>query len=510
MDNDNKVNNIHKEVMLFLGDELTRLHQSKSNQIYDLQKEYAKTKKNKSPFVILILVACFIVVIGVAFVMHKVISSHNEEITVSLQEFDDLNLKSLLDTVSSAQTNYDNAVKAKAQLEADMESKLKEAADNRDNDIFVLNSMNIKRKSTYNERLAIINKEYDLAVQAVHKDYDDKISQADKEVQAYKEQLAEFDAAKVESARQQEKALDSERQLRELETKRLTDQYDKRIAELETTIHQIQIKKSDDIRAAVEQVSKKYQAEIDALDPTLRDSFATDIIDDAKETSAEDFDATAFLNEKSVNDEKVLSFAEDYQQLYDNFKYLDDVVASIPQKNSIPNYVSAARTLVNDMGKTFISTTVDYYEETEELNGEIEDLNGQIEDLNGEISGLEADLVAQKEEADATLESSLGQQKSYYNNILENLLTSLNTRAIILEAKDYDNISVYVSQTADWLIVEEGADAEIKIGKGIKGKIFKDGEKTYHFEVAADKNGEIPEVDFSLVIPGSSLKILKK
>ena len=503
MDNDNKVNNIHKEVMLFLGDELTRLHQSKSNQIYDLQKEYAKTKKNKSPFVILILVACFIVVIGVAFVMHKVISSHNEEITVSLQEFDDLNLKSLLDTVSSAQTNYDNAVKAKAQLEADMESKLKEAADNRDNDIFVLNSMNIKRKSTYNERLAVINKEYDLAVQAVHKDYDDKISQADKEVQAYKEQLAEFDAAKVESARQQEKALDSERQLRELETKRLTDQYDKRIAELETTIHQIQIKKSDDIRAAVEQVSKKYQAEIDALDPTLRDSFATDIIDDAKETSAEDFDATAFLNEKSVNDEKVLSFAEDYQQLYDNFKYLDDVVASIPQKNSIPNYVSAARILVNDMGKTFISTTVDYYEETEALNNEIEDLNDQV-------AGLEADLVTQKEEADATLESSLGEQKSYYEATLTNLLTIAKTSAIILTATDYENIYVYVSPKARYLITEEGADAEIRLGKGIKGKIFQEDEDSFYFEVAEDKNGEIPEVDFTLVEPGTLVKIIGK
>ena len=50
MGNDNKIiisnEQRHKEVLLFLNDELNRLQTSNSADSYDLEKEYAKTKKN--------------------------------------------------------------------------------------------------------------------------------------------------------------------------------------------------------------------------------------------------------------------------------------------------------------------------------------------------------------------------------------------------------------------------------------------------------------------------------
>ena len=134
MGNDNKIteeqksNQIHKEVMLFLGKELERIHQTSTEQNYDIEKEYAKTKKHRSPFTMLMLFGCFVVVFVIAFVMIKTISAHNEEITVSVAEFDDLNLKNLLNTVGAAQTNYDNAVKKRATIEGDMTVKLTAAA----------------------------------------------------------------------------------------------------------------------------------------------------------------------------------------------------------------------------------------------------------------------------------------------------------------------------------------------------------------------------------------------
>ena len=55
MDNDNKINEenlvleekneIHQKVMLFLGEELENIHKSSQKQIYDIEKEYDKTKK---------------------------------------------------------------------------------------------------------------------------------------------------------------------------------------------------------------------------------------------------------------------------------------------------------------------------------------------------------------------------------------------------------------------------------------------------------------------------------
>ena len=45
MDNGNKVSLTHKEVALFLGDELKNFNK-KAAKPYNLEKEYAKTKKN--------------------------------------------------------------------------------------------------------------------------------------------------------------------------------------------------------------------------------------------------------------------------------------------------------------------------------------------------------------------------------------------------------------------------------------------------------------------------------
>lgn len=502
MDNDNKIeenNKIHQEVMLFLGDELSTIHKNTAGQAYNIEKEYEKTKKNKSKFVIIILVSCFIAVFGIAFMMNRIISAKNEEITVSLQEFDGLNLKNLLDTVSSAQTNYDNAVKNKIQVETDLESQLKAAEEARDNDIFVVDSMNLKYKTVYNDKIALINKQYDAKVKLIHEEYDSLLIQAEKQVEEYKKQMTEFDSAKVESARKQQKALDSERQLRELETKKLTSKYETRIADLEKSITDIQRRNTENMRKAVAEVSAQYQKEIDALDPTIRDDYAIDIIDDAKSVKTPDFNGTQLLIENSVVSDKVMSFVTDYQEIYNNFKYLDDVVASIPQKNSIPHYVSSARILVNDMGEAFIDATVSYYNENTELNNKIKGLNSKIDQMNRDFD---------KERND--YETKLANQRDYLEESMTALLTVAKSSAMVLEAADYDGIVIFIAPQARYLITEAGADAEIKAGKGIKGKIYRNEDDTFRFEVNPDKEGNLPEINFETITSGTLVKILSK
>jgi len=512
MDNDNKVivpenkeMQIHQEVMLFLGDEVSTIHKTTGGQFYEIEKEYEKTKKHKSPFAIIVLAGCFIVIMGLAFVMHKVISTKNQEISVSLEEFNDLNLRTLLDTVSSAQTNYDNAIKNKAQIQADMESKLKTAEETLENDIFVIDSMNLKYKTVYNDRVAAAKNKYAESVKAIQDEFGEKLALAEKEVEAYKSQLAEFDTAKIESARQQEKALDSERKLRELETKKLTDKYEKRIAELEQNLRNQQIKSTAEIRAAVDKVSKQYQHEIDLLDPTIRDEAARMIIDEAKDYETPDFDGAAMLVKNSIASEKVTTFINNYQEIYDDFKYLDDVVASIPQKNSIPKYVSSARILVNDMGEAFVDTTISFYEENEKLAGTVETLNNTITKMN-------KDFETERNNMKDNYSTQLKTQKEFYEASVANILTLAKTNAIILTATDYDNILIYVAPKARYLISEEdGSPAELKVGKGIKGRIYHNVETDfYYFTVDPDKEGNIPEIDFTVVEPGSSVKILSK
>ena len=494
MGNDNKIteeeksNQIHQEVMLFLGKELERIHHTANEQTYNIEKEYAKSKKNHSPFSALMLIGCFLVVFAIAFIMTKTISAHNEEITVSVAEFDDLNLMNLLNTVGAAQTNYDNAVKQRATIEADMSVKLKSAEDEHTNDLFVIDSMSRLTKRRRSELVAEADKKYKAAIAAVHEEYDAQLVQADKEIQEYKSQLAEFDAAKIQAAQEKEKALDSERKVKELEQQKIKDQYESRIAELNRKLSETQKKNSDDMRNAVSSVSSQYQSEIAMLDPVLKDQTAAAIIENANASDAADFNGSEAIAAKGISGQRVSAAMNDYQKLYDDYKYLDSAVAAIPQKNSIPSYVSASHKLVNQMSQTFTDTTISLYNETLELNSRINSLNGQL----------------------AESSKQLQDQKAFYEQSYETLLATAKTNAAIVYGTDYDHIIVYVTGKARYLITEQGADAEFKADKTVKGKIFRAEDDSFYFEVGTDKNGERYEVDFSYVVPGTSVKILSK
>ena len=498
MDNDNKIteeeksNQIHKEVMLFLGDELERIHHNSLDQSYDIEKEYAKSKKRHSPFSFLMLLFSFLVVFAITFVMTKIISSNNEEIAVSLTEFDDLNLKNLLNTVGAAQSNYDNAVKNRAAIEGDMTVKLNAAEDEYKNDVFVIDSMNLRSKKKRSDLIVEAEKKYRAAVEAVHQEFDGQLAQADKEVEEYKKQLADFDAAKVQAAKEKEQALDSERRVKELEQKRIKDQYEIRIAELNQKLANTQKQTSENMRQAVSAVSAQYQSEIALLDPRLNDAQAKEIITKAGQLEVSDFDGKLLPANASASVNEAFS---KYQNLYDDYAYIDKAVAAIPQKNSIPSYVAASHSLVNGMAKTFADTTTSLYRETVSLNERVKDLSAKYE--------------AEKK----SREEDLKNQKSSYEDSYENLMTLIKTNAILLSAKSYDDMPVYVAGKARYLITEEGCDAEFKIDKAIiKGKIFRKEaeEASFYFVVGSDKDGNLLTVDFANLPSGTPLKILGK
>lgn len=653
MDNDNKINEenlalndkneIHQEVMLFLGEELENIHKSSKGQTYDIEEEYGKTKKHKSPFVTLILISCFVVVIGISFMIHKIVSVKNSEIQVNLQKFDDLNLKGLLDTVSSAQNNYDNAVKTKTTIEANMEAKLKSASESYENELFVLESLKLS-KSQYNERLEELKNQYNESVIEIHKEFDESIAQSEKQIQEYKKQLAEFDTAKIEAAREQEKALNSERQLRKLETEKLTKKYEDRIAEINNSMEEMRLKNNEEMRRTVMEVTNKYQAEIDTLDPQLNDENANIIIQEVSMYEADNFAGKKLLAEVEIDSEKVKNAVNTYQNLYDEYDYIDKTVASIPQKKSIPQYVKTSRTLVNSMGETFYNTTMALYDETVELNREIEYQNEIIEGKNQEIKKINADFEIERKNITKEHQNELENQQIEYEETLAFLMGVQNTSAIILglnnkpiyteknlteeeiqqeiqirfdtkkaeletqkenawqnylaqntddenqsetsdsvenenqsetsETAENDNenenkneklpeqlesdelninnedlqnekkeqefvfempseeeileqvraqvpltktvteylteIEVFVAPRARYLITQEGANAEIKSAKPIKGKIFKTDDGRFVFEFSPDKNGVIPAVNLEEINKGMPVKILSK
>lgn len=479
MDNDNKIkkeiiNNRHQEVLLFLNDELKKIKKSSTEETYDIKKEYAKTKKYHSPFTFLVLFGTFIVVFGISFATYKIISQKNDEISVSLDNFDDLNLKSLLDTITKAQDSYDNAIKNKATLEASKNRLIKEAEDKRDNDFFVLDSLKLS-KNEYKRRSLEINKEYTNSVNTINLEYDPQITELNSQIENYQKQLSEYDTSKVKSAQEQEKAINSERQLKQLELQALTDKYEAQIAELKQNIDDLQIAHSQEIRKSVKTVQEKYQAEIDTLDPILKDSKAKNILEDTEEVQVEDFNADFIISENSINDKNLISELEQFQEYFDNYQYLNSKISSIPQKNTIPTYVEANNTFVKKMGETFSQTATNLYAQNEELKNQ--------------------------------MENKIKRSEEIYTKIL----TSSKANALIYSANSLDDIQIFIAERSRFLVDKKnGINAEFSIGKkSIKGTIVLDKDDIFRFYIALDEENEAP-IEIETILPGTLVKLLTK
>ena len=525
MDNDNKIKNLkldteqrHKEVLLFLNEELNRLQTVNSSESYDLEKEYAKTRKNRSPFSALILIISIAVVVLSSWGITAYINKQNQKISVNLQEFEGLNIKNLLDSVSKVQANYDAAVKTRANIISDRDVALRKAEEKRDSDLFLIDSLSLRKKEAEKRKAAVLE-EYEKSLVEINQEFEPQIMSAENELAEYKKQLDEYDTAKLEAARQQEQALDSERRVHQLEMNKLSEEYEARIAELQKSIANERKSNSAQMRSSVTEVSQKYIAEIAQLDPDLSKNEIQPIVTGINSQYNESFDYEKFAEENELDDETAIEGLKEFQETYDQYSSIRRPLEEIPYKNSVPSYLAASKRLVDGMGVVFGETTLKLRDEKNELNDTIDSLEDEISGLNDEIAGLnnkiekiKLDNIAEKEQLHQDFVAEKEQLALDYVNVYDGILTSAKAQAVIISARSKEEIRIYVIPAARAHITENGVGAEIKAGKSIKGIIKPIAEEPgfYHFESALDKAGNPIDFDFDLISAGLIVKVSAK
>ena len=307
---------VHKDVRMFLDSELASIYQQTKLQSYNLEKEYSETRKHKSPLPWVILGLCFAVVLATVVIMTTVINTKDKNITVEMNVFDDLNLKDLLDSISKIQANYDNAKNQRSALISNREAELRNAESKREQDIFVIKSMKLSAKEE-KSRINQVENDYNLALQNIQNNFETKMTEIETEIEEYEAQLAKYDSSKVQAAQEQEKLLNSERRVQELERRKLSQQYEAQIAELEQTIEALRNENNESVYKSVSSVSSKYQAEINGLDPIIVDEEAEEIITKFRDSKSIDFSSSA--RGPSTDDETISSSFDEYQSSYDDF-----------------------------------------------------------------------------------------------------------------------------------------------------------------------------------------------
>lgn len=271
MDNGNKIELTHKEVAFFLGDDLKKFNR-RTAEPYNLEKEYEKTRKNHQALVWILLALCFAFVGIGTLIAVKSVSNSNEKITVKIDTFNDLNLKELLSMVGTSQNSYDEAVRAKENLEAELQNELDSAERKRENDNFTLNSISFyTSKSEMAERQKKIDEDYKKSVKTAHQKYDSKIVQADKEIEKYENQINGYDQTMVSQAKKAESSIDSQKQLNDMKFKMQTEKNQAQIKNLRKQLADEQVRAKKEMQDAIDEVQRTYQAQIVLLMKSHKD-----------------------------------------------------------------------------------------------------------------------------------------------------------------------------------------------------------------------------------------------
>lgn len=522
MDNDNKISNmnlpvelvsdeqIRKDINLFLPEEMRPMH-AEPPKTYDIETEYAKTKNNKSHYILFLMLATIFVGVLLTFCVSKYVEHQNESIAVNIDVFEDLNLRNLLDTASQTQASYDSALKEKSELDASLKYELSQAEQKRDADLHTLKSMNLDSRAEINRRTTVIEAEYSNKVAQLHEEYDVKISAQESLVQQYKEQLDQYDNAKIEQAQ----IIDSTKQLYEIEKSQINEAHQKEIAAMRKQIEDEQKAAMDRQMKAVTEVTNKYTKEIDGLDPVIKGKDL--VLERAKRLEGNNaYKPETFTKELSSQaSADYTNSLEEASKGYANFAEAKKIVAAIPQKHSIPNFVNAMSqyaynvgtvltkasvaevnrfsVIVDNCKATIADLTLDLSnarKEIEGLNTKIDGLNTEIEGYKGNIEELKtsleqsrsetASVKSQLESSQATVSSikaekaAVEKDRAFLNAYLETVCVENKRDGLLLELPSGGKAQVYLSVAArDYFVnpLYDGMTVEGQVKRGKNSKV---------------------------------------
>ena len=346
MDNDNKINISKPEVKLFLGDKIVPADLS-STSTYDIEKEFEKAKANRSYKVMLILVGMGIFVVLFSIFFSKYVKVQNEKMKVSVESFDDLNLRRLLDSVSRIENEISLAMAEKKQIDDTYKESISSAEQFRDADLHTLQYMNLSKYEFSKQRQAIIDScEHKKAL--IKATYDEDTEYIDAKIKELTDQLAAMDSANLERAQQMQSEIDSQRQVFEIEKQQLVDEYETNIETLKSQLATQKEEAYKERNKAIDTVAARYKKEIASLkatiaslDPVLSDAKAVAIVDEANklENSAPQF-LSPIAEKFELAENDVLLLAAIDGKLA-NFDYLAGVIEAQPHKNSLASFARA-------------------------------------------------------------------------------------------------------------------------------------------------------------------------
>ncbi len=215
-------------------------------ELYSLEEEFKKTKRNKNLKFLGLVVLFLFVIISVALTITFFVQERGKNQKVDISSFQDLKLKEMIDSSQKQEGELQIARKELANLEIEYSRELERLK----RDFEELKNIIQSRDISDEEKKAQIdqlNSEYNLKIRKTKTKYAPRMTAKNREIYKIQKDLRDKEAELEKSSGKNISLLEGESKLTSLERKRLSGTYEARIDQM-----------SDETKEEIEYLIKKY------------------------------------------------------------------------------------------------------------------------------------------------------------------------------------------------------------------------------------------------------------
>ena len=331
------------EVLLFLGKKTEKLRAG-GGGAYDLVSEYRKTRNNRSLIVPISITAVILVFVVASYLVTRSIDRQSRKVAVGIDNFQDLNLRDLLDLAKKSVDELDASVRELAAMEATLSSELDALSTARSAALSVADAMGLNPADLAKQRAAI-EAEFAAKQAAARVAYAPRLAEKRQEVAVMQEKVAAYDTGSLERAKAQQESLDNQRRLFDLEQQKLTDFYEARLAEMDRTLKNEKADGAARLDAAIRDLTRRYERElaetVAKYNPVLGDERSVSLIasiDPSLPRPSVPAAPTVLPKGSPIGLEAIREASARYEDL----RYLIGRLRAVPYLNSVPPALAAA------------------------------------------------------------------------------------------------------------------------------------------------------------------------
>lgn len=247
---------VERSKMLFLRQVLDEF-QARQAQ-YSLEEEFAKTKQNRTLLVPLTVLGIVLLFVGVMIGVTWYIQQSTRDIRIGIEEFEDVNLREILDGAARIQNQLDNARRRLRSTISERDSALDSVREEAERRINLINNEELSQEQR-SARISSVESDAEAEIGRIREEYAAEIETIQSRIGSLEDEMAQYDSRQLELAREREEVLNNQQRLFEIQMEELRDGFEERIQNL-TSNYESRIAELEQYQAEFERTIRRRHA----------------------------------------------------------------------------------------------------------------------------------------------------------------------------------------------------------------------------------------------------------